>query len=228
MNPLEWGPWLYGKFFANYHPVWGYLFACSVALLVALVAWTQIKDKYETEHPLPITKHLSQERLTLKQLFLSDFGSHINRSRWDDRTLTVGSKSNKFPEVVLKFTPQLYLDLDEGTQFLGFYIPVQDRDPDEASKRTAMLCRHLPTQFPALLKMLHGLEAIEPNARGSTVRSSELPLSRRVYIYHEDFISPQDLGDLVREYEARQLLPEFRGTEYLASQELLRAVGQKK
>jgi hypothetical protein len=51
MNPLEWGPWLYGKFFANHNPFWGYLFACSVALVVAAAAWTQIKDKYEADHP---------------------------------------------------------------------------------------------------------------------------------------------------------------------------------
>jgi len=51
MNPLDWGPWLYGKFFAHHHPFWGYLFACGVAVFVALVAWTQIKDKYEAEHP---------------------------------------------------------------------------------------------------------------------------------------------------------------------------------
>lgn len=50
MNPLEWGPWLYGKFFASHHPIWGYLFAGSVGLILALMAWTQIKDKYEAEH----------------------------------------------------------------------------------------------------------------------------------------------------------------------------------
>jgi hypothetical protein len=50
MNPLEWGPWLYGKFFANHNPIWGYLFACIIAITIALMAWTQIKDKYEAEH----------------------------------------------------------------------------------------------------------------------------------------------------------------------------------
>jgi hypothetical protein len=51
MNPLEWGPWLYGKWFANHNPILGYLFACTIAVFVALVAWTQIKEKYEAEHP---------------------------------------------------------------------------------------------------------------------------------------------------------------------------------
>lgn len=53
MNPLEWGPWLYGKFFANHNPIWGYLFAFAIAITVAFVAWTQIKDKYEAEHQPP-------------------------------------------------------------------------------------------------------------------------------------------------------------------------------
>jgi hypothetical protein len=160
--------------------------------------------------------------LTLKGLFLTDFGPELNRARWDNRTLTIGSKTNKVPEVTLTFTPQLWIDFHEGTEFLGFYIPVQDKDPDEASAKTVRLCKYLPEQFPEILKMLQSLEVTKPNSRGSTVRSADLPLSRRVYVYHEDFISPPDLGDLVREFEARQWVIEFRGRDYLATQELLR------
>jgi len=225
MNPLEWGPWLYGKFFANHHPFWGYLFACSVALLVALVAWTQIKDKYEAEHPPQATRPLSQEHLTLKQLFLTDFKVFANNT---ETTLTIGSKSHKFPEVTLKFTAQLWMDLREGTEILGFYIPIQDKDPEESSKRTVRLCRILPDNFPQILKQLRGMEVSVSNDRGSMLKSTDLTLSRRVYIYHEDSMSPQDTGDLVREYETRQFLLEFRGSEYRAKQELLRAIQQRK
>jgi hypothetical protein len=166
--------------------------------------------------------------LTLKGLFLTDFGANVNRSRLDNTTLTVGSKTDKFPEATMTFTPQLWIDLHEGIEILGFYIPIQDKDPDEASQRTVRLCKYLPDQFPALLKRLKGLQVSVPVSRGSMVKSTDLPLSRRIYIYHEDFISPQDLGDLVREYEARQLSVEFRGQDYLATQELLRALNQKR
>jgi hypothetical protein len=162
--------------------------------------------------------------LSLRGLFLTDFGPNLERARWDDRTLTIGSKTNKFPEVTLTFTPQLWIDVHEGTEFLGFYIPIQDKNPEDASKKTVLLCKYLPDQFPAILKLLQSLEVTIPNTKGNTVRTTDLPVSRRVYIYHEDFISPQDLGELVRQYEARQLLVEFRGADYLSAQMLLRAV----
>jgi hypothetical protein len=200
----------------------------GLSIYIAQTIHTFNQSKTITPTPPPAARSSSQEHLTLKQLFLTDFSPHLSRSRLDDSTLTIGSKSNKFPEITLKFTPQLYIDMDEGTQFLGFYIPVQDRDPEAASKKTVLLCRNFPDKLADLLKRLQGIQAIEPTPRGSLRKSTELPLSRQIYIYHDDFISPQDTGDLVREYESRQLLVEFRGSEYLAAQELLRTVGQRK
>jgi hypothetical protein len=196
--------------------------AGTLALIFAayFVAHTIHKERAE-----PRETHIEQqhiEPLTLKGLFLTDFGPQLNRARWDDRSLTIGSKTNAFPEMTMTFTPQLWMNLHEGSEFLGFYIPIQDKDPDEASKKTVRLCHYLPDQFPAILKMLQSLEISVPNTKGSMVKSTDLSLSRRVYIYHEDFISPPDLGDLVREYEARQWVVEFRGHEYLSTQELLR------
>jgi hypothetical protein len=167
-------------------------------------------------------------QLSLKGLFLSDFGPHVNCARWDDRSLTIGSRTHKFPDLTLTFTPQLCTDSNAGTKFLGFYVPRQDDDPDNASEKTVTLCKQLPYKFPDLVSMLETLTVEKPSTNGSTIRSDQLPLSPRVYIYHEDFISPPDLGDLVREYESQHLLVEFRGREYLATQELLRALNPKK
>jgi hypothetical protein len=177
--------------------------------------------------PVPKAGSIRQEPLTLKELFQTDFGSRMS-SNEGTFPLIIGSKSGKFPDVTYTFTARLYFDMEGGTQFFAFYIPRQDRDPEEASKKTVVLCKELPSQFSDLLKQLHGLESIEPHTTGSTLKSSELSFSRRVFIYHEDFITPPYLGDLVREYEAKQLLPEFRGDEYLSSQRLLRALGQRK
>ena len=55
VRDLLFGPLL----FSHHNPVWGYLFACSIALLVALMAWTQIKDKYEAEHQSQTLQHSS-------------------------------------------------------------------------------------------------------------------------------------------------------------------------
>jgi hypothetical protein len=158
---------------------------------------------------------------TLKDLFLTDFDPTLFRSK-KEATLTLVSRSNKFSEQTLPFTGQLYINMREGSKFLGFYVPVQSNDPDEASSRTLSLCKALPLQLPRILQELESLQLTIPSASGSTVRSNDLLLSGRIYIYHEDFIPPPDLGDLVRQYEGMKLSVEFRGTDYLQVQRLTR------
>jgi hypothetical protein len=194
-------------------------------LIKSPVSNEQQKSAIILKHETSISPGRTVAPLTLKQLFETDFKLFANSYQ---TTLTIGSKTQKFPEMTLKFTAKLWMDLREGTEILGFYIPTQDADPEKSSQKTVLLCRHLPDRFSEIIKQLKGLEVSSPIPRGSMLKSTDLTLSRRVYIYHEDFMSPQDTGDLVREYEARQLLPEFRSTDYLATQELLNVAGQRK
>lgn len=53
MNPLEWLPSLYGKYFAN-HPLWvGYLVMCGLAAIAMALAWSLSIAKYNEQHPKP-------------------------------------------------------------------------------------------------------------------------------------------------------------------------------
>jgi hypothetical protein len=200
----------------------------AACLIFALVggAWMWSLDwVYSRRLPLvaqaPDATKPQNSQITLKQLFLTDFGPHLNRSRWDDRTLTVGGRTNKFPSQTMTFTPQLWIDFHGGNKFLGFYIPIQDKDPEKSSGKTVLLCKYLPDQVPAVIQMLSSLHVTMPQSRGSTVSTDNLILSKKLYIYHEDFIDPKDLGDLVRLFEAKQFLVEFRGQEYLSSRRIV-------
>jgi hypothetical protein len=168
----------------------------------------------------------AESPLTLKRLFLADFGEHTFRPNMD-MDMTIGSKTNQFPPTTWHFTAQLYLDVGEASQFVGFYIPIQDRDPDEASRKTVQLCENLPDHLGDFISKLQGMQLTVPDTRGTTITSSSLTFSRRVYIYHEDFISPQALADLIKKYDQYQLLVEFRSGEYLFDQQALRIIHQK-
>lgn len=195
------------------------LHGCTWLLMALLGAAVWPKDKAVAEN------NAQQEPLTLKHLFQNDFKVFANEY---ESSLTIGSKTQRFPETTLKFSSRLWMDLREGTEILAFYIPIQDSDPNQDSKKSVLLCRSLPSNFSAIVKHLEGMQISASNERGSMLKSTDLTLSRRIYIYHEAFMSPQDTGDLVREYETLQWLPEFRGSEYRSKQELLRATGLRK
>ena len=114
------------------------------SLFVAGILYKHNQTKTGSTKPPPVAD--TQEAVILKSLFLNDFGPQLNRAR-DETSLTIGCKTNKFPEMTLPFTAQLYLDFHEGTQFLGFYTPVQDKGPGEASRTTVLLCRIFLTTF---------------------------------------------------------------------------------
>jgi hypothetical protein len=89
------------------------------------------------------------------------------------------------------------------------------------------LCENLPDHLGDFISKLQGMQLTVPDTRGTTITSSSLTFSRRVYIYHEDFISPQALADLIKKYDQYQLLVEFRSGEYLFDQQALRIIHQK-
>jgi hypothetical protein len=123
MNPLEWGPWLYGKYFANFNPIWGYLFACTIAVGVALVAWTQIKDKYEAEHPKPTAQ--VEQKAIIEGLVTDYKKSH------DGNNPTIGWLNDKLKDQGKDFRIQPKSSVTFiGGRFEGNDIGVQNSNPN--------------------------------------------------------------------------------------------------
>jgi hypothetical protein len=61
MNPFEWLAWIYGKFFANHHPVWGYVTVCIFASAVAALCWARGIEKYNEDQSTRITGSVPTE-----------------------------------------------------------------------------------------------------------------------------------------------------------------------
>ncbi len=109
MNPLEWGPWFYGRFFAAHHPFWGYLFASVVALLIALITWMQIKDKYEEHHPKQV-EQINEEPprigISLGDNVKDNTFKHVETYGFDKAVELKGNaQGNKFGTVIAVSDP---------------------------------------------------------------------------------------------------------------------------
>src|ERR1700737_5271784 len=71
------------------------------SLFVAGILYKHNQTKTGSTKPPPVAD--TQEAVILKSLFLNDFGPQLNRAR-DETSLTIGCKTNKFPEMTLPFT----------------------------------------------------------------------------------------------------------------------------
>jgi hypothetical protein len=177
--------------------------------------------------PKPPKAKTEQEPLTLKGLFLSEFSRPDINSNGAEDTLIFRQPPQ--PDVPLNFSAKLWMDMNAKSEFLTFYIPSQDQDPEKAESKTFLLGALLVTHLEKILVNLHGLQFYDYTpGEGKMRKSTELVFTRRVIIYHEDFLSPQDIANLDGSYASKNLSVEFRDYKYLAEQNLWRALRMRK
>jgi hypothetical protein len=202
MNPLEWGPWLYGKYFAHHNAAWGYVFACSIGVIVAVVAWTQIKDKYEDDHPksasVQPTSHI--EPFTLATLFATDFPNLMKLIK--DSGFTMGG-------VHVPIKEQEYLDIVGRSKFAGFYIP--------SSPYTFKICREISLHAQDYMKEIEQDRTVDFSFDAGETSSAmkDFVFSGRVYIYHEQSLTLKEKTDLVEDFKRNNFDVQLFGTAYL-------------
>lgn len=100
----------------------------------------------------------------------------------------------------------LLIDNNSATKFVSFFVP---RSP-EAFNACAFLADHYAEVIP--VEGLH-LESQQPGQ--GPMRSADFPFSGRIFIYYEDFFSPEQVGTLHGYYRERKLKLELRGPDYL-------------
>jgi len=136
----------------------------------------------------------------LKELFENDFPR-------------LGKKMRPVP-VTFENSPAIdcmmfiYQDFDSGVEFTSFYIPMCGRPVD--------VCDYFANNFRRDYDQLKAQIHFNIRAPGETVtdRSIDLPLSGRVYLYHEDEMDYQDYARLKGLFRLFGLIPRFRGPNY--------------
>jgi hypothetical protein len=116
---------------------------------------------------------------------------------------------------------QVYYDMDAGTYFIGFFVP---RTP-----RAVNLVQYLADGYlgPSM-QVRQGLEVTSRDPADITSKKfSEFSFSRRIYVYHEDEFSIQDIASLDTLYRAKNLNLQLRGHQYATTRWLQKSSAKK-
>ena len=140
---------------------------------------------------------------TLKSHFESDF-PHGAIMR--DLTMTMSDGSS------LVVLGRIWMDHTSNTKFLGFYVP-HTSDPFAVTAALAQDFKLLLTPSPA--------QMVTQNPGEATFNDSKnLRFSGRVFVYHEDLLTLQQLGQLEGMFNAESVIPQFRGHQWVAGRML--------
>lgn len=150
------------------------------------------------------------EKLTVRDLYYTDFSSAVNGSlHYGGFVLQNGeTKSQTHIEYVV------IRQMEMGSKFLAFYILYTNETPH--------ICVSLAdkTQY-ALGDWLEGRTDTEKIPGDSEQLSSkDLVFSKRVFIYHEAYLSPEQIIEIRNAYHGQGLSVILRGTDYLANKKL--------
>ncbi len=93
--------------------------------------------------------------------------------------------------------------------FVSYYIP--------QTNETHGICQYLAAIRPHFIENSKHFTFTERSPGESEERSSQaVGISSRVFVYHETFLSPEEIVELNRTYRAHGFDVIFRGPDYLA------------
>jgi hypothetical protein len=144
------------------------------------------------------------EKLSLYDLYLTDFEqSEVKHSR----------------ALVIKTTPEIRMEeavvqqIEMGTEFVMFYVPY--------NKGTDQLCLYLRGQYQRLIDEAgkFGTEIKTPG-ESEQVTAKSLVFSKRIFIYHEAYLTPEQTIFVRNFYLEQGITVSFRSTDYLENRKL--------
>jgi hypothetical protein len=144
------------------------------------------------------------DKLTLYDLYLTDFGgSDVRHGR---TTIIKG-----IGPVEIKIESTVIWQLETGTEFVMLYVPY--------TKYTSEVCIYLRNEYKRVIEEAGKSEAgAKTPGESEQVSSRKLVFSNRVFIYHEAYLSPEQILEIKNFYP--DVTPLFRSTDYLATRKL--------
>jgi hypothetical protein len=181
----------------------------AVAFLAALIfiGWRDLRHPSQTANGAkPPQSPRTSEPLTLKDLYRTDF-SNAWGFGFASRNIVLPDGTN------VPFEARLLIDPNAAVKFASFYLP--------SHARAYEACLGLPQLIGDAggLNLFH-LEG--PGAGTESMHSKDYVFSRRVFIYHENFFSPEEEGKIHETFSKRRLQLELRGDTYLQLEALRR------
>ncbi len=145
---------------------------------------------------------------TLLEYFKSDFPNCMKTSN----QFTISGKNSKSVDVLW----HVCRDFSAGTEFVSFYVPRHD---DNDAFET---CVALSDSPKLAIDHVNKNITMVVKAPGDATHTDgkTLTFSGRVYIYHEDLLTLEQLGSLETLYKNKGLAIQFRGINYAVTRHL--------
>lgn len=114
-------------------------------------------------------------------------------------------------ETFVTISEKEYQDYQSKSKFLGYFIPL--------SPHAYGICEYLTDLYKITMKDLEASHELKfgLTTESNLTSSTDLIFSGRIYIYHENFFTLQDLAALEQLYKSKGLSVIFRGNAYLQS-----------
>jgi hypothetical protein len=146
------------------------------------------------------------ERLTIYDLFLTDFEpSDVKQAR----TMNI-SGIGPLPIAV---GATVVWQVETGSEFIMFYVPY--------TNQTKETCFYLAGQYQRLLEEAQKFGAhVKVPGESEQTSSKALVFSNRIFVYHETYLSPEQIIEVRNLYKSMGITILFRSTDYLANRKL--------
>lgn len=178
----------------------------GVLFFVGLVGFLQINVTPSSKQADSPSGAGLNPALTLAQLFHADFS---DTSRYEIG-VTISVPGHQPAEVRAK----RFINFSSRSKFLGFYIP--------SSPSTYDVAAYLADGYKESLQHMDDTFKVNGQVMGEQGRTSsdDLIFVGRIFIYHEDYLSPQQVGSLIGLYESKKLDLKMRSQEYVINRNL--------
>jgi hypothetical protein len=147
----------------------------------------------------------NQASPSLHELFKTDFNTLLRQS--------IEMKANLSNGKTITLYATEYFDFQGKSKFIGFYIPASG----PISNSSYIACGLISEEYKKTMDNIESSTIITGGFVGDSQQTSskDLSFSGRIYIYHDDVLSLQQLATLEKIYQSKGLSVVFRGNEYL-------------
>ena len=173
---------------------------------VACAIWFFVQRPPEAGKPLAQAPKIDAPRYkSLAQLFENDFPNAMKvifDSPYDFDATADGESEKAIP-----VRTAIYADYTARTEFAGYYIP--------RSKHVFQLILQLPNYLHDKIEEAHKRAPVMfKDPKNTSPPEANLTFSGRVFVYHEDELTPGQTGALWEAYNKLGLSVQFRGPDY--------------
>jgi len=163
---------------------------------------------------LPKQKAGKEKSPTLHEYFKKDFSNYLAANRQIGiRVFIRDSEPENKQDYELEF--RLHCDFDSLTKFISVYLP-SSTFPNAGS-----ICKVIAEQSSEITSLLsEGVIVASSRYDDRMTEINDLRFTGRVYIYHEAYLSSDEIDELRTFYKQRNLDPRFRGSNYLVKRYL--------